>query len=545
MPLAAHLKISRHGIYYFRVVVPISLRSKFGGRSEIKKSLGTRDPRTAKRFAYNLSSYVLALFDEVRPMAGYNPNRFNPNDPSTWPTETKGKYEIDIQRGIFKADPKIKGDHENMMEAIEKIGMVSFNRPEAVSQTTVAAVQSAVASAIKTLPIATARVVGKPEKLSVVIASYIASLRKRNLAAKTPDTYESNCRKFLKVVGDKFIHEVDEDDIAKFKDWCLVDEPTLKLQSLDGRLGPISTLLKFAQKQRHFPKGSVPTEGMFELTKSEREDMAIGAEPFTIEELQRIFEPASYLKYVSGQPARFWLPILALYSGARIEELAQLHRSDICEPQGVPILDINDLDNKAVKSAAGKRRVPIHPMLLNLGFDAYIKDINRLYPDEKMLFPHLIKTKNGFSAAVGKAFNKYLVKLGIKPIGEQQRTKVFHSYRDTMNNEMGARGVTLEMRCLLVGHELNNVNVLRYTSDTPHQTLLDQAILTLSYERADGAGNVIKLNLLPLKYKAKQFDKTFPKLMEDKTSGASFQKSKFRDATLAKKSVKRAPSKQI
>lgn len=238
MPLAAHLKISRHGIYYFRVVVPVSLRSKFGGRSEIKKSLGTRDPRIAKRFAYNLSSYVLALFDEIRPMAGYNPNRFNPNDPSTWPTESKGKYEIDLQRGIFKADPKIKGDHENMMEAIEKIGMVSLNRSEVVSQSTVDAVESAVTSAIKTLPISTANIVSKPEKLSVVIASYIVSIKKRNLAAKTPETYESNCRKFLEVVGDKYIHEVDEDDIVKFKDWCLVDDPTLKPQSLDGRLGP-------------------------------------------------------------------------------------------------------------------------------------------------------------------------------------------------------------------------------------------------------------------------------------------------------------------
>lgn len=280
---------------------------------------------------------------------------------------------------------------------------------------------------------------------------------------------------------------------------------------------------------------------MFELTKSEREGLAIGAEPFTIEELQRIFEPASYSKYVSGQPARFWLPILALYSGARIEELAQLHRSDISKPQGVRILDINDLDNKNVKSAAGKRRVPIHPMLWELGFDSYIKDINRLYPDEKMLFPHLIKTKNGFSAATGKAFNKYLVKLGVKPIGEQQRTKVFHSYRDTMNNEMGSRGVTLEMRCLLVGHELNNVNVLRYTSDTPHQKLLDEAILTLLYERDDGAGNVIKLNLLPLKYKAKQFDNTLPKLMENKSSGASFLKSKARAKSVAKKAVKVTP----
>lgn len=467
-------------------------------------------------------------------MAGYDPKRFNPNDLSSWPTSGQ-KYEIDMERRIFKSDSSIPGDHEKMMDAIDKIGMMPSARSEVASPSTIAAVESAVSSALKSLPIATAQAVSRPEKLSVVIKGFIADAIERKLAEKTPEGYESNCLKFLKVVGDKLIHEVDEDDILKFKDWCRVDVPKLKPQSLDGRLGPISSLLKYAQKNRHFPMGSVPTEGMFKLTKSQREKLAIGAEPFSIEELKIIFEPATYLKYSKGYPSRFWLPILALYSGARIEELAQLHRSDVLSPQGVRILDINDLDNKKVKSEAGKRRVPIHQMLWDLGFADYIRDIGRLYPNEKMLFPHLVKTKNGFSAATGKMFNKYLTKLGIKPIGEQQRTKVFHSFRDTMNGEMADRDVSLEMRCLLVGHELNNINVRRYTKECSHKRLMDDAISLLLYERDDGTGNIIKLNLLPLIYRSGQFDETLPELMNNKASGASHLKSQARAATLKNK----------
>ena len=101
-------------------------------------------------------------------------------------------------------------------------------------------------------------------------------------------------------MGDKYIHEVNEEDILVFKEWCKNDAK-LKLQSLDDRLGPISGLLKYAQKNGHFPKGvPVPTEGMFELTKGQRDNLAIGAEPFSIEELQKIFEPKSYLKYANG-----------------------------------------------------------------------------------------------------------------------------------------------------------------------------------------------------------------------------------------------------
>lgn len=529
MPLAAHLKVSRHGVYYFRVVIPISLRPAFGGRCEIKKSLSTRDPRVAKRFAYNLSSYVLSLFDEVRQMPDFSPKRFNP--------DLFQKYEIDTERGIFKADSSIPRDHENMMEAIEKIGMLPVARSDAASPSTVAAVESAVTNAIKSLPLAPAQAVRRPEKISVVITSYIADARGR-LVEKTPDGYESNCLKFLKVVGDKYIHEVNEEDILTFKEWCNNDT-NLKKQSLDGRLGPISGLLKYAQKNGHFPKSiPVPTEGMFELTKKQRGDVAISAEPFKVEELQKIFEPSAYLKYVSGNPARFWLPLLSLYTGARIEEVAQLHKSDLSSPQGIRILHINDLDNKKLKSKAGKRFVPIHPVLWALGWKEYLSDIDRLYPDEKMVFPHLVKTKNGYSAAVGKAFNSYLTKRGIKQKGDDQRKKVFHSFRHTMNNEMATRGASLERRCELVGHELNNVNIRVYTQDTAHRVLMDDCILKLLYEREEGTGKTIKLNLLPLTYQARQFDKTLPELVEKKASGANMRKSKARAATIAKKSEK-------
>jgi len=540
MSLAAHLKISRHGVYYFRIVIPVSLRSSFGGRCEIKKSLSTREPRIAKRFAYNLSSYALALFDEVKQMAGSNSNGFNPNDPNTWPTASNLKYEIDLHRGIFKADPAILGDHEKMMEAMDKIGMMPAARSDVASPSTIDAVKSAVASAIQGLPAAQSQAlappVRKPLKISSVIPLYIANLELRSKAEKTADTFESNCRKFLGLVGDKFIHEVTEDDIDQYKDWCLIDEPALKLQSVDGRLFPISGLLKYAQKNGHYSReGQVPTEGKFILSKADREAMAISAEPFKVEELQKIFEPSAYIKYTSGNPARFWLPLMALYTGARIEELAQLHHSDFSNPQGVRLFHINDLDNKRVKSKAGKRFVPIHPVLWTLGFKEYLLDIKRMYPDEKMLFPNLVKTKNGYSAAVGKAFNTYLSKRGIKPIGDKQRTKVFHSFRHTMNNEMATRGVTLERRCALVGHELNNVNSRIYTQAFTHKLLMDECLMKLLYEREEGAGNTISLNLLPLTYKQGQFDEKMPTLMEDKALGASHRKSKTRAATLAAK----------
>lgn len=49
--ILAYLRLSRHGIYYFRIVVPMALCSRWQGCVEIKKSLRTHDLREARDLA--------------------------------------------------------------------------------------------------------------------------------------------------------------------------------------------------------------------------------------------------------------------------------------------------------------------------------------------------------------------------------------------------------------------------------------------------------------------------------------------------------------
>jgi hypothetical protein len=60
--IACHIQRSRHGIWFFRVVVPKNLRRALDGRGEIKKSLGTRDSREALRVARPLAFAAKELF---------------------------------------------------------------------------------------------------------------------------------------------------------------------------------------------------------------------------------------------------------------------------------------------------------------------------------------------------------------------------------------------------------------------------------------------------------------------------------------------------
>ncbi len=65
---------------------------------------------------------------------------------------------------------------------------------------------------------------------------------------------------------------------------------------------------------------------------------------------------------------RFWLPILGLYSGARLSELCQLRLGDIREELGVSVISISRSGARQLKTADSERLVPLHKAVLGAGF---------------------------------------------------------------------------------------------------------------------------------------------------------------------------------
>lgn len=85
-----------------------------------------------------------------------------------------------------------------------------------------------------------------------------------------------------------------------------------------------------------------------------------------------------YVQATEGVSSRFWAPLIALYSGMRLEEICQLHLSDIVKMDGVLCFSINEESGgsgyvKHVKSSAGIRKVPVHPHLWDeLGLEKFV-----------------------------------------------------------------------------------------------------------------------------------------------------------------------------
>jgi len=103
---------------------------------------------------------------------------------------------------------------------------------------------------------------------------------------------------------------------------------------------------------------------------------------------------------------KFWLPLLGLYHGNRLEEFAQLRLGDVRTDGGIMYLDINDEDGKQVKNNQSMRRVPIHPKLIELGFLDYARSIAKTPQDP--LFPNL--KPQGPDGKLGTSFTKWFTR---------------------------------------------------------------------------------------------------------------------------------------
>ena len=97
MRIPAYLRLSRHGIYFFRICIPLPLQRRWQSGRELKVSLRTRDQRAALARARDLSIAAHKHFGYA--LADMTVKPFDPNDRSTWPNEASDirKFEKTIE----------------------------------------------------------------------------------------------------------------------------------------------------------------------------------------------------------------------------------------------------------------------------------------------------------------------------------------------------------------------------------------------------------------------------------------------------------------
>lgn len=224
-------------------------------------------------------------------------------------------------------------------------------------------------------------------------------------------------------------------------------------------------------------------------------------EAFTQDELKALFgDMGKYVQATEGVSSRFWAPLIALYSGMRLEEICQLHLSDIVKVDEVLCFSINEESGgsgyvKHVKSSAGIRKVPVHPHLWDeLGLKKFVASRWAKTPEEKytstLLFPDLQERVNAVNHATVKLgsalthwFTRYRRSVGVGGQHGEPSTKAFHSFRHTVIEYLHKEArVDLSMLQAVVGHEMMDMGVTEnYAGDWPVKTLLTDVIQKLNW----------------------------------------------------------------
>ena len=155
-------------------------------------------------------------------------------------------------------------------------------------------------------------------------------------------------------------------------------------------------------------------------------------------------------------PAAYWLPLLAMFNGARQAELAGLTVADVQQEPVTSTLLLYIITQasrgKKLKTKASQRVVPIHDELVRLGFLRFVEDVRKRDGEKAFLFPliGLDKGRAGMKAW-SKWFGGYLRAQGVT-----DTAKVFHSFRHGFKDALRRGEVSQEIHDALTGHAQNS-----------------------------------------------------------------------------------------
>ncbi|VWC75720.1 integrase family protein [Burkholderia lata] len=287
------------------------------------------------------------------------------------------------------------------------------------------------------------------------------------LAQLPTDIYLAK-RRFATDSLDDLIHIAEREGLERKR------ETTIK-----GHIGRLSEILEFGVRKhmlRFNPASDYKRgDGRFNVPRAQDERHA-----FTSHELSLIFAQEWFATgaglfnrtgWTTWRPHYYWLPLLGLFTGGRINELCQLYLSDIHQTEGGAwYLDFNlmgpdkvDESDKSLKTINALRVVPLHDKLVQLGLPEYVQTLRKA--GYTRLFPELKRDAvKGYGKPASSWFNERFLgrTLGI----ERNGMKTFHSFRHTFLTATERLGTPERVMAQIAGHQRGDTESWnRYAKD--------------------------------------------------------------------------------
>lgn len=510
-----YLTLSRHNVYYFRWPIPAALHPQ-RKHTHIKVSLKTREPREALRLAKQLAYHTEQLVQRLDSSMDYTEIKnilqafFSrwlslrkaeiaksgqlPAERMYWYTENLESAELAIERGEddFTIDGTLDEEHIDRVIRVRKLaiekGSADYQLLRQQYKFAYAeycrGVISANDAALKydfSTPLQASSPTSSALTLKDAIEDFIAE-RKR---------------------GDQWTQSTEKDRRAQFSLLCEILGENISLVSIQAQHAmnvkkilqelpkgrnknpktrnlPITEAVKVHGVEKLHVKtvneyltayqslfGWASDNGIIErnpfknLAIKQKKSRQENRQAFTTDQIQSILSAIQPEK--TSKPYRYWGVMLGIYTGARLNEIAQLELEDIKQSEGIWYFDINDEADedsphqKRLKNESSKRRVPIHDALLSAGIIEYAEQLKKA--GHKRLFPDLTYVEgHKYGRKLGRWFNDtLLVSLGMK--GSKLS---FHSFRHTFTTVLLNAGVQEGIVQELLGHAKHGTTQVVY-----------------------------------------------------------------------------------
>ena len=439
----------RCGVFYFRFIVPLTWRNTVN-KTEIRRSLRTKDASVARQAALFLSARMeifVANSKIALPVALDLPSELR-----AWMTGSDApKMKV---RRFGNGDIEIETDTaEEAKEARAILEEHAKLHPRTVEQVTA------------TLPTSKCGTTLEHAK-----DDFLAE-RKATLKDSTWRKHRGILQAFIKAKGNIDVAMVGVKTITDYKKELLAlgREAT----TVNDHITILDGFFEYCINNK--------VVNMVNPAKDLRivgaDNKAESYEPFTDDELQKIFQADLYCKKLK-LPDFYWCPLIALFTGARAEEIASLDLEQIYSVKGIWVIDI-----LKGKNANATRRVPIHGQLVALGFLDYVSALRNA--GYKKLFPHIQPGTNGYRKNMTRMFGIYL---DLPEVNVVDPLKVFHSFRHTVVTALTNAGVNDGIKRAMVGHDIDT-RTSSHDDYIHHSALtvpnLNAAINLLQYEGID------------------------------------------------------------
>lgn len=472
-----YLHRAENGVYYFRRGIPERLRPFLGGKREFKFSLGFKDREPAKRLILDQwASWSQSRLDEAQ--ASFDAARQPPKAPKSQARldRERARWEWDQEQPDLASEAAQNADDEAeelspVMDALA-IGRV----PDATPQDMARAAQLAIANVrqiggaelereankrnVRHTAIVADDKVSVPKGKGIYLDTDIVEgwATERNPSAGGRCAYESSARLFHSVMGRKSVELITKSDVQAYKQRLIADDSRSQV-NVRNQLGYLRTLLNWAA-QNDVIEANPAKDVRIRVTEKRQERPDWGIDDLMKLVSGPVHSEGQRPKGCGGEAA-YWLPLLALFMGARREELGQLRVMDVVrctyvdgaeQHQQAWCIDITDRPDprgllvNQLKNVASRRQIPLHPKLIELGFIGYVQGLKdkhgRVFPDLKP-----VGVRQRLTDKWGQWFGQYRLDLGI------DRSKVFHSFRHNWKTHATDAGMSERICREFQGHE--------------------------------------------------------------------------------------------